>query len=96
MGGSCDNSTAYQVPYAAATLLQQQTIYYYKDLKTMNVEAKNEEDLACPCLPAPQKEAKNIIAKLSYCQNVSLEHAVHNQCIVIIILSMDAILHFSS
>ena len=41
-GGSCDNPTAYQVPYTAVTLLQQQAIY--KDLKTMNVEARNEED----------------------------------------------------
>ena len=43
-GGSNDNPTAYQVPYNASTLVQQQSIY--RDLKTMNVEASKayEED----------------------------------------------------
>lgn len=36
-GGSNDNPTALQVPYNAATLVQQQAIY--RDLKTMSVEA---------------------------------------------------------
>ena len=35
-GGSCDNPTVHQVPYNAATLVQQRSIY--RDLKTMNVE----------------------------------------------------------
>lgn len=35
-GGSSDNPTAQQVPYNAATLVQQQSMYC--DLKTMNVE----------------------------------------------------------
>ena len=36
-GGSNENPTAHQVPYNAATLVQQQTVY--RDLKSMNVEA---------------------------------------------------------
>ena len=36
-GGSNENPTACQVPYNAATLVQQQSIY--RDLKTMNVES---------------------------------------------------------
>ena len=35
-GGSNENPTAFQVPYNAATLVQQQSMY--RDLKTMNVE----------------------------------------------------------
>ena len=35
--GSNDNPTAQQVPYNAATLVQQQSMY--RDLRTMNVEA---------------------------------------------------------
>ena len=34
-GGSNDNPTAYQVPYNAAILVQQQSMY--RDLRTMNV-----------------------------------------------------------
>ena len=41
-GGSNDNPTAYQVPYNAATLVQQKSVY--KDLKSMNVEPATEED----------------------------------------------------
>ena len=36
-GGSNETPTAHQVPYNAATLVQQQTVY--RDLKSMNVEA---------------------------------------------------------
>ena len=36
-GGSNDNPTAYQVPFNAATLQQQQAMY--RDIKSMNVEA---------------------------------------------------------
>lgn len=39
-GGSNENPTAYQVPYNAATLVQQQSVY--RDLKTMNVEADQQ------------------------------------------------------
>lgn len=39
-GGSCDNPTAYQVPYSASTLIQQQSVY--RDLKTMNVIAEGD------------------------------------------------------
>lgn len=37
-GGSNENPSAFQVPYNAATLVQQQSIY--RDLKSMNVEAE--------------------------------------------------------
>ena len=40
-GGHTDNPTAYQVPYNAATLLQQQAVY--RDLKSMNVEASQAD-----------------------------------------------------
>ena len=38
-GGGNDNPTAFQVPYTAHTLLQQQAVY--KDLKSMNIERRN-------------------------------------------------------
>lgn len=40
-GGSNENPTAFQVPYNAATLVQQQSVY--RDLKTMNVESSQQE-----------------------------------------------------
>lgn len=42
-GGSNENPTAFQVPYNAATLVQQQTVY--NDLKTMNVDAERGIEL---------------------------------------------------
>ena len=39
-GGSNDNPTACQVPYNAATLVQQQSVY--RDLKSMNVEVGSQ------------------------------------------------------
>ena len=39
-GGSNDNPTAYQVPYNAAILVQQQLMY--RDLKTMNMQPDQE------------------------------------------------------
>lgn len=43
-GGSNDNPTVYQVPYSAATLVQQRSVY--RDLKSMNVEPElNREEL---------------------------------------------------
>lgn len=39
-GGSNDNPTAYQVPYNAAILVQQQSMY--RDLRTMNVQPDQE------------------------------------------------------
>lgn len=48
-GGSCDNPTAKQVPYNASTLVQQKSMY--RDLKTMNVEAEEEQNLAAASAP---------------------------------------------
>ena len=42
-GGSNENPTAFQVPYNAATLVQQQTVYH--DLKTMNVDPERGIEL---------------------------------------------------
>ena len=39
-GGSNDNPTAYMVPYNAAILVQQQSMY--RDLRTMNVQPDQE------------------------------------------------------
>ena len=39
-GGSNDNPTAHQVPYNAAILVQQQSMY--RDLRTMNVQSDQE------------------------------------------------------
>ena len=39
-GGSNDNPTAHQVPYNAAILVQQQSMY--RDLRTMNVQPDQE------------------------------------------------------
>ena len=40
-GGSNDNPTAFQVPFNASSLIQQQHIY--RDLKTMNVRKSRDE-----------------------------------------------------
>ena len=51
-GGSNDNPTAYQVPFNANTLLQQQSVY--RDLKTMNVKADDQHiDLQTVSQPLP-------------------------------------------
>ena len=56
-GGSNDNPTAFQVPFNANTLLQQQSVY--KDLKTMNVEAEEHDiDLQVVCQPLPKRPRK--------------------------------------
>ena len=39
-GGSNENPTAHQVPYNAATLIQQRSMY--RDLKTMNVKGAQQ------------------------------------------------------
>ena len=39
-GGSNDNPTAYQVPFSATTLVQQQSMY--RDIKTMNIEIDSD------------------------------------------------------
>lgn len=58
-GGSCDNPTAYQVPYNASTLHQQKSVY--SDLKTMNVQPACEEDqldvVSEPLQKRPRKRA---------------------------------------
>ena len=41
-GGSNENPTAYQVPYNAATLVQQR--FMYNDLKSMNVEVDQQDN----------------------------------------------------
>lgn len=51
--GSNDNPTAAQVPYNAATLVQQRAVY--KDLKTMNVAAENQTDLQVVCQPLKKR-----------------------------------------
>lgn len=48
-GGSNDNPTAAQVPYNAATLVQQQSVY--QDLKTLNVEAEQGIELQTAAQP---------------------------------------------
>ena len=56
-GGSNENPTAYQVPYSASTLVQQQSVY--RDLKTMNVEATKDVDIDKMLLNKPlQKRRK--------------------------------------
>lgn len=56
-GGSNDNPTAYQVPYNAATLVQQRSTY--RDLKTMNVQADLENiDLSAVSQPLPKRPRK--------------------------------------
>ena len=52
-GGSNENSTANQVPYNAATLVQQQSMYH--DLKTMNVEVGDYNKLTGPLPKRPRK-----------------------------------------
>ena len=42
-GGSSENPTTYQVPYNAARLVQQRSVY--RDLKNMNVEISEQSDL---------------------------------------------------
>ena len=39
-GGSNENPTAHQIPYSAATLVQQRSMY--RDLKTMNVQGDQQ------------------------------------------------------
>ena len=56
-GGSNKNPTACQVPYNAATLIQQQCIYH--DLKTMNVEADQQSvELHVLSQPLPKRPRK--------------------------------------
>ena len=55
-GGSNDNPTTAQVPYNAATLVQQQSIY--NDLKTMNVEASNDVMMSVISQPLPKRPRK--------------------------------------
>ena len=59
-GGSNDNPTAFQVPFNASTLIQQQRIY--KDLKTMNVTSVVEHDepyLESVCQPLKKRHRNN-------------------------------------
>lgn len=57
-GGSNDNPTAYQVPFNANTLLQQQSVY--KDLKTMNVRTDDQPiDLQVVSQSLPKRPRKN-------------------------------------
>ena len=57
-GGSNDNPTAYQVPYSASTLVQQQAIYH--DIKTMNVEIESDTSdwLEMMSQPLPKRGRK--------------------------------------
>lgn len=57
-GGSNENPTALQVPYNAATLLQQSSIY--KDLKTMSVMAEGQNNLENVCRPLRKKQQKEV------------------------------------
>ena len=52
-GGSNENPTVNQVPYNAATLVQQQSMYH--DLKSMNVEAGDYNKLTEPLPKRPRK-----------------------------------------
>ena len=57
-GGSNDNPTAYQVPFSASTLVQQQSVY--RDLKTMNVEPDNSlKDISCLNAPLQKRPRKH-------------------------------------
>lgn len=56
-GGSNSNPTAHQVPYNAALLVQQQSMY--RDLKSMNIEAAdhcNMEDVSQPLPKRPRRK----------------------------------------
>ena len=54
--GSNDNPTAFQVPFNAATLVQQQSVY--QDLKTMHVEKSVHQAVTTVSQPLP-KRARN-------------------------------------
>ena len=55
-GGSNDNPTAKQVPFSAATLVQQQSMY--RDIKTMNIEG---EDRTTSGIEAMSKPYQNVL-----------------------------------
>lgn len=55
-GGSNDNPTAFQVPYNASTLVQQQAMY--RDIKTMNVEVQEDLPLEIMSKPLPKRARK--------------------------------------
>jgi len=57
-GGSNDNPTVYQVPYSAATLVQQKSVH--RDLKNMNVETEFDSESDALLLDEPlQKRRRN-------------------------------------
>ena len=54
-GGSNENPTAFQVPYNASTLVQQQSMY--RDIKTMNVEPESS-GVEVMSTPLPKRRRK--------------------------------------
>lgn len=49
---AADNPTAYQVPYNASTLVQQQSMY--RDIKTMNIEP-GDSGVELMSMPLPKR-----------------------------------------
>lgn len=60
-GGSNDNPTAFRVPFNAATLVQQQSVY--QDVKTMNVERSVHQAVLTASQPLPKRARTTIITK---------------------------------
>ena len=58
-GGSNENPTAFQVPYNAATLVQQQSVYHC--LKTMNVESDAEHGIELQCASQPLNKRRRTV-----------------------------------
>ena len=52
-GGSNENPTAFQVPFNAATLVQQQSVY--QDLKTMSIETSVHQADMTASQPLPKR-----------------------------------------
>ena len=55
-GGSCENPSMHQFPYNASTLHQQKSIY--RDIKTMNVQPADDQDLHEVCQPLRKRPRK--------------------------------------
>lgn len=56
-GGSCENPTAFLVPYNASTLVQQRSVY--SDIKTMNVQQEEDKDIQFVSEPLKKRARKS-------------------------------------
>ncbi len=75
-GGSNENPTAYQIPYNAATLVQQRSMYH--DLKSMNVKVHQQDDRLHHASRPLNKRPRNIdkLITISY---------VHNHLLIVLV-----------